>query len=168
MTPNIPALVAELRELEAKATNAPWEYQNSNSVRRIGRGGYDGSVMRGTIYHGVGDIAMRDEDGEFTAKLRNTIPTLLDIIEQQGREIESLRRKLQATRGDEMSAPDGYVKVEAWTNDKEIVVLGEPPHEETDPECRNHHCDDNGCSAFGPHVIARITHPFAALKGAGQ
>ena len=84
------------------------------------------------------------------------------------RAVASLRRKLKATRHNAETVPAGYIQVEAWMNDAEIVVMGDPPSEEQDPDCKIHHCDSMGCGSFGPHVIARIPNPSAnaALEAA--
>lgn len=71
---------------------------------------------------------------------------------------QSLKRKLGNARRIAENVPNGYEPIEAWTNGKEIVVLGAPPEEGT-PEADDHNCDAMGCSSFGPHVIHR-----AALK----
>ena len=66
---------------------------------------------------------------------------------------ESLKRKLGSRRIRGENVPDGYQEVEAWTNDKEVVVLGDPPDEDEHPNA--HNCDQMGRGSFGPHVIAR-------------
>jgi len=51
--------------------------------------------------------------------------------------------------------PKGYIQVEAYTNGQVIVLCGEPPSEERDPECELHNCDAMGCTSLGPHVLYR-------------
>jgi hypothetical protein len=60
-------------------------------------------------------------------------------------------------------APEGFEPIEAWTDGKQIVVLGSPPDEDNgdDPQ---HNCDAMGCSSVGPHVLAYFDHPYAALS----
>lgn len=54
--------------------------------------------------------------------------------------------------------PKGYQPMEAYTNGKEIVVLGEPDDGDDLTES-SHNCDAMGCSSVD-HVILRIPHPF--------
>ncbi len=49
--------------------------------------------------------------------------------------------------------PDDFVPIAAYTNEQEIVVLG-------DPRGEAHNCDIMGCGVLG-HVVARVPHPFA-------
>jgi len=44
---------------------------------------------------------------------------------------------------------------EAWTNGKELIVLGEPGFDEDAEPENDHDCDLMGCSSFGWHVLAR-------------
>ena len=50
----------------------------------------------------------------------------------------------------------GFQQLEAWTDGKELIVLGEAPDEEFDPECKFHDCDIMGCSSAGLHVLGRF------------
>jgi hypothetical protein len=45
--------------------------------------------------------------------------------------------------------PEGAELVEAYLTDKELIVIGEPPQDDS------HDCDAMGCSTFS-HVIYRI------------
>jgi len=55
-----------------------------------------------------------------------------------------------------MAEPKGYHRIEAWTNGVRVVLLGDAPDDETDPECEMHNCDAMGCSSLGHHVLARL------------
>jgi hypothetical protein len=50
--------------------------------------------------------------------------------------------------------PDGCVPVAAFTDGREIIVVG-------DPTCELHDCDVMGCGV--DHVLVRVTHPFALV-----
>lgn len=83
--------LAELKQLEAAATPGPWEYQTSNSVRRIGvKGDSDGNVMHGEIYLGVPDIAVMDVDAKLIVALRNHALKLIVAVE----ECDQLKQRL--------------------------------------------------------------------------
>ena len=56
---------------------------------------------------------------------------------------------------DDNGIPKRFQQLEAWTNGKELIILGNAPDEEIDPECKIHNCDAMGCGAFGPHVLIR-------------
>ena len=75
--------------------------------------------------------------------------------------VESLARKLPHKEMEYV--PEGYKPIEAWIGQHDIVVLGDPGDSE------DHHCDDMGCGAFGPHVIVRVPvhHTKAAIDAAG-
>ena len=69
-------------------------------------------------------------------------------------QVASLKRLRGSRARRAENVPDGYEEIEAWTNGREVVVLGDAPDEES-PEAELHNCDALGCSAFGPHVIHR-------------
>lgn len=102
------------------------------------------------------------------AAAASEITRLRTELEAERVAVASLRRKMKAIRQSDDAVPGEYEAIEAWTNGKEIVVLGTHPTEEDDPNCERHHCDSMGCSAFGPHVLVRAEHPAhiaAAKKG---
>ncbi len=43
--------------------------------------------------------------------------------------------------------PEGWwtLPVEVVTNGSFVMLIGDPPDEEDDPDCVAHHCDTNGC-----------------------
>ena len=59
------------------------------------------------------------------------------------------------------NTPDGFLSVAAYTDGREVVVLGDPPDEEIDPSGDLHDCDVMGCSSVA-HVLLRVRHPEAA------
>ena len=64
------------------------------------------------------------------------------------------------SQGDDMSndrLPDGFYKIEAYTNGYQIVILGHPPQDDELPEgAPAHNCDVMGCGSVGPHVVAYV------------
>lgn len=73
----------ELRKLEQAATKGPWNFANSNSMRRIGSEGRDGNVVSGCrTSDGANDVQMRDEDGVLIPAARNSLADLLDDVEE--------------------------------------------------------------------------------------
>jgi hypothetical protein len=52
-------------------------------------------------------------------------------------------------RVDENGVPAGWTRVEAYTDGRRLVVLGEPEEGEA------HNCDAMGCGSFS-HVVARV------------
>jgi len=90
---------------------------------------------------------------------RNLNTDAADAIEQLsldnktlGDERDSLRRKMRFNRKANENLPDGYEAVEAYANDKEVVVMGTP-----DSDDESHNCDALGCGSIGSHVIARFS-----------
>jgi hypothetical protein len=58
----------------------------------------------------------------------------------------------------EPTVPDGYraLPVEAWTNGRHLVVLGDPyaVHDDSEEDAEGwHSCDAMGCGTVGPHVL---------------
>jgi hypothetical protein len=45
-------------------------------------------------------------------------------------------------------APDGWKRVEVYTNGAALVVCGKP-----DSDDESHNCDEMGCGSVGPHVL---------------
>lgn len=56
--------------------------------------------------------------------------------------------------------PEGAELVEAYQTAREVVVCGDPPAEEDDPEGERHNCDFMGCSSPS-HVIYRFPIDWA-------
>lgn len=55
--------------------------------------------------------------------------------------------------------PGGWFRVPlaVYTNGKAFVLTGEPPAEEDDPDCEQHHCDSMGCGL--EHVLVAVDVP---------
>ncbi len=94
---------------------------------------------------------------------------------QQQREMARLRRDLaDAKRAlplsqdyDKMEMrlrclPEGFLPMVAYTDGQHIIILGEPPGEDVDPQGERHNCAVMGCSV--EHVLARLPHPYADLQ----
>ena len=71
---------------------------------------------------------------------------LRDAARVPEEQVASLRRWMKSQRRAD-DCPAGYEPVQAYTNGKEIVVIGQPEHDD-------HNCDAMGCGQN--HVIARI------------
>lgn len=55
-----------------------------------------------------------------------------------------------------MTYDEGFYRIEAWSDGREIVVLGSPKDEAPEDDgTMGHNCDAMGCGQ--DHVIARIT-----------
>ena len=67
-----------------------------------------------------------------------------------------------------MKVPEGYVKLEAFSNGKWLVVLGDPPDENFDPEGKWHDCDAMGCNSLGDHVLYRASVNLPWINGKGK
>jgi len=72
-------------------------------------------------------------------------------------------REYAAVRARLRCIPTGWMPVAAFTDGREIVIVGEPPDEEADPHGDLHDCDVMGCRI--DHVIVRVAHPFALAAG---
>ena len=59
-----------------------------------------------------------------------------------------------------MKPPDGWHPVEAYTNGKEIVVLGKVPAQRTGEN--THNCKEMGCDLA--HIIAVVSYPFKGTE----
>ena len=53
--------------------------------------------------------------------------------------------------------PPGYFRVEAYSNGREVVVMGMPHADD-----ESHNCDAMGCSSVGLHVVYRFPIPESA------
>ena len=65
--------------------------------------------------------------------------------------------------------PSGFWKLDAYTNGYQIVVLGDPPHEEEMVHQLYHNCDQMGCGSLD-HVVAvvPIMTPTPELRWSGS
>jgi len=62
--------------------------------------------------------------------------------------------------------PDGWhrLPVEVYISDDGVLILtGDPPDEEADPDCEAHHCDSMGCGL--DHILARMQLDDAGRRG---
>ena len=63
--------------------------------------------------------------------------------------------------GDELSTPKGWRRIYAYTNDREVLICGDPPSEAegvADDDEAGHNCDAMGCSTLS-HVLVRLPLP---------
>lgn len=67
--------------------------------------------------------------------------------------IEEIAQRIYRSFLSEQPTPDGWLPIEAWTDGKQVVVLGTPDDDENLPEEQWHDCDAMGCSSVGNHVL---------------
>ena len=68
-----------------------------------------------------------------------------------------LNKKSDGEFNMERNPPDGWHPIEAYTNGREIVILGTPPITRTGEE-HKHNCQEMGCDLS--HIIAVMPYPF--------
>jgi hypothetical protein len=93
-----------LRALHEKATPGEWQWQTSNSWKRIGRvGGRDGDVLAPSHYS-VRDttptLNVSEHDAELIVAMRNALPDILARLELAEKALGRVETLLQNARGE--------------------------------------------------------------------
>lgn len=121
MIPDHPIDTKALRKLADAATPRPWEVDYMGdlvSAPEREKDRYGGHIFIGTA---TGDATAADEDIEFIIAARNTLPQLLDQLEQAEARIKAVREMHQPGRlgevwGHSVSHPDDHPVCEHCTD----------------------------------------------------
>lgn len=110
-------------------------------------------------------IVEQMNDGETSTSLadevtRDRLEALIAAaIAAERAKVESLRKLLRATATSKLwdGLPEGYFPALAFTNGKEVLVMGEPTTEDATDD--GHNCDAMGCGRLWEHVALRQPIP---------
>lgn len=99
-------LLARLRELEAAATDGPWEAASNAYGVNFVHGGPEqiveatGTKYRALVCGGNDHDTLTVEDAVLIVAMRNALPDLLNTIDQQAARIEALEREIEGLRSE--------------------------------------------------------------------
>lgn len=110
MTPTLKAKLAELRELEAKATPRPWDYRCNDFIDNHAKPRHLWSEY-GFIGHFYSPCGTAHVDAEFTVKSRNALPNLLSALELAVGALEKYKT-MSCSTNHELAAKEALSEIE--------------------------------------------------------